>query len=747
MSPERWKQIEGIFHQAVELDAAGRRRFLDEACAGDAELLGEVASLLTHETSSDERFDSAVKGAAAALTSQEAFAGRRIGVWRLVKEIGRGGMGAVYLAERDDEHFRKQVAVKLIKRGMDTQFVIERFRHERQILASLDHPYIARLLDGGSTEDGLPFFVMDYIEGRPIHRYSDEEKLDTRARCRLFREVCSAVSYAHQNLIVHRDLKPSNVLVTVDGSPRLLDFGLAKLLSDQGPEFTQTAMPMLTPDYASPEQVRGETITTATDVYCLGAMLYELLTGTRPHRISSYTAGAIERAICEREVERPSAVSGRRELRGDLDTILLTALRKDPAQRYHSVEQFSDDLRRYLEGLPVRARPRSAAYIARKFVRRHGVGVAVAALVFFSLLGGIIASMWQAGRADQQRQLAEHNRLAAEHERTRAQEQTRLAEQSAQLAVEQWRRAEREKRAADSEHLDAERRFQLVRQLAGKFLFDIEDSISQLPGGTGARKLVVKTALEYFDTLAREKLHDDPLRIELAQGYKKLGQVQGNPFGPNLGDTSGAAESYGKSCRLLEEVLARNPSNVAVGAELAESYSSLALVISHLGNSAQAQVNIDKALTLINGLRRRGPDDVSLKSLAVEITSSGAVLFLGNGRLNDALQANQEAIRLSEELLKQNPSDREIRHRLAGAYSSRGRILTSLEDLNGALAVLQKAPASSTFSRPPASGGGWRRQTRRICWRGWTGASPWYGWEAPGYSRTRQRAWRCFQRA
>jgi serine/threonine protein kinase len=315
-----------------------------------------------------------------------------IGPYRILRKLGEGGMGAVYLAERDDAQYKKQVAVKLVKRGMASSLIVRRFRNERQILAALDHPNIGRLLDGGSTEDGLPYFVMEYIEGKPINEYADAQNLSTAARLKLFRKVCAAVHYAHQKLVVHRDIKPSNILVTAEGEPKLLDFGIAKLLDadtaagliDTG----ATAVGMMTPDYASPEQVRGLAVTIATDIYSLGVVLYQLLTGRRPYQIKSLSPQDILQAICEQEPLRPSTAvtraqqtagteggspTGRqtrgegrtrtfnpdklrRRLRGDLDNIVLMAMRKEPERRYASVEQFSSDIERHLDGLPVIAR-------------------------------------------------------------------------------------------------------------------------------------------------------------------------------------------------------------------------------------------------------------------------------------------------------------------------------------------------------------------------------------------------------
>jgi eukaryotic-like serine/threonine-protein kinase len=422
MTPERWKQIEQLFNSVVELTPAEREAHLDRACAGDTELRREVESLLTGGTGQTALFQTLISEAAGSLATvgEDALVGQRVGVYRITSMIGRGGMAEVYRAVRDDDQYQKQVAVKLVKRGMISEFTLTRFRHERQILASLEHPNIARLLDGGTTEDELPYFVMECVEGQAITEYCEANNLTLKQRLKLFRSVCAAVQHAHRNLVVHRDLKPSNILVTKEGVPKLLDFGIAKLLA---PEMsheavtvaqTMTAMRLMTPDYASPEQVRGEPITTATDVYSLGAVLYELLTGERAHQLKSLSLAEIERVVCRTDVERPSAAAGRkkaaaklqRELAGDLDNIVLMSLRKEPERRYQSVEQLSEDIRRYLEGRPVAARQDTFGYRAGKFVRRHKVGVGIAATFLLLLIGVAVMETVQAARISRERDRA-----------------------------------------------------------------------------------------------------------------------------------------------------------------------------------------------------------------------------------------------------------------------------------------------------------------------------------------------------
>jgi serine/threonine protein kinase len=392
-------------------------------------------------------------------------------------------MGVVYRARRSDDVFKKDVAIKVVKRGMDTDAILRRFRHERRILASLEHPYIARVLDGGSTEGGLPYLVMEYVDGRPVTAYSNQLGLGLHERLQLFQRICEAVEHAHRNLIVHRDLKPSNILVDTQGHPRLLDFGIAKILdeTDSGLLLTTINQRLFTPAYASPEQVKGEPVTVASDVYCLGLVLYELLTGCPAQTLQAATPAATLKAVCEEEIRPPSQAArlarssgsaapvAPERLGGDLDRIVLMAVEKEPRLRYGSVEQLASDIRNFQESRPILARPQTVRYRTVKFVRRHRGALAAAAVIVLSLLGGIAYSTYQARRA--------------------------------------------------------EARFQQVRKLANTFVFDVDDAIQPLAGSTKARQLLVSTGLEYLDSLAAEAGGDPDLQLDLAQAYIKLGNV------------------------------------------------------------------------------------------------------------------------------------------------------------------------------------------------------------------------------
>lgn len=430
MNPERWSQIQALFEAALEQEPPKRITFLKAACENDLELYREVSSLLE----SDQQINSLIDGRALdAVTlsrekeAQDALADPEVvGPYRIVRRIGQGGMGIVYLAERIEGAFEQRVALKLIKRGMDTESIIRRFMSERQILARLQHPHIARLLDGGSTEDGRPYFAMEYIEGIPLLQYCNVKGLDIDARLGLFEDVCRAVQYAHRNLIVHRDLKPGNILVTRDQQVKLLDFGIARMLQedDATPQtlLTEAGMRVLTPEYAAPEQVSGKSITTQTDVYSLGVVLYELLCGVRPLKLTSHTPKEVEAVICEKMPAKPSSRLAENEkteesyatspeklirrLEGDLDVICLKALQKEPERRFSSVDEFWQDIARHLSGLPVNAQSDSTLYRLRKFISRHKNGVFMAAASALLLLTVISVYTWRISKERDRAQLA-----------------------------------------------------------------------------------------------------------------------------------------------------------------------------------------------------------------------------------------------------------------------------------------------------------------------------------------------------
>lgn len=420
MSDERWRRVAEVLDQVLVREPAEWSSVLDDTCGGDLELRGTVESLLQRLETARSFLTTPPAAAAAALLSEmrdtgvEAWEGRQIGAHRIVREIGRGGMSRVFLAERADGAFTQQVAVKLLRPGLDSEIDHERFRAERQILATLNHANIARLLDGGVTEHGLPYLVLEYVAGQPIDQYCEQHALSLNQRIELFLTVIEATQYAHRNLIVHRDLKPSNILVTSDGGVKLLDFGLAKLLEPDAasfaPPLTQAGQRLMTPEYAAPEQIRGESITTLTDVYQLGAVLYQLLTGHMPFGERSGAVHVLEHAVLNTDPPLPSSAAGsdvmRRALRGDVDAIVMKAMRKEPERRYSSAGALLEDLQRFRAGQPVVARPDGSMYRMMKFARRHRAGVAVAGAIALLLTSGAFRERTLRARAEAEAQKA-----------------------------------------------------------------------------------------------------------------------------------------------------------------------------------------------------------------------------------------------------------------------------------------------------------------------------------------------------
>ena len=492
MTPERWRLVEAAFDKISSLPLDERQDALNEL---DDSLHSDVEPLLAQDERTGATLQSVIAAGSRIIRESNTT---QYGRWRTTGIIGHGGMGTVYSARRDDSAFEKQVAVKVLHEGIASPAMRERFAQERQILATLEHPNIARLLDGGETADGIGYIVLEYVDGKDILSYCDSRALTIPDRLRIFLKVCEAVAWAHRNLVVHRDLKPGNILVTESGEPKLLDFGIAKLLGP-GLDRTVTAMQALTPQYASPEQILGRPITTASDVYSLGVVLFELLTQRRPYDLAGRTPSEAENAI----TRTPPAAPG---LGNDLDNILSMALRKEPERRYDSVQQFAADLERFLGNRPVLARADTRWYRTGKFVRRNRLALALAAAVAVATVAGVVALRYQAQRA--------------------------------------------------------ERRFQQVRQLANRFM-DFHDEVAKTPGTLKAREMIVSTAIQYLNSLSSEVSDDPGLQWELAHAWGKVAAAQGSNVAPSLGRWRDAAQSYGKALALARPLAARNALNNA----------------------------------------------------------------------------------------------------------------------------------------------------------------------------------------
>jgi eukaryotic-like serine/threonine-protein kinase len=678
MTPEQWQRVRPILESALELDSAHRTAYLDRACA-DQSLRSEVESLIAvHEQAGTGLLNSAA--------TPDFFAGdearfrlppgKRTGAYEILEEIAVGGMGAVYRAIRADGQYKQQVALKIVRSELGTELTATRFKNERQILATLNHPNIARILDGGTTDEGMPYFVMELVEGQRIDQYCDAHKLATNERLALFLQVCSAVQYAHQRLIIHRDIKPGNILVTAEGVPKLLDFGIAKILESNEatgqPEQTISLIRLLTPEYASPEQVKGEPITTASDIYSLGVVLYELLTGRTPYNVPTHTPHEISRAVCEAEPEKPSTAVRRKQLpagngeskgtddsalstvregspeklskrlSGDLDNIVLMALRKEPQRRYASVEQFAQDIRRHLDHLPVLARKDTFGYRTSKFVTRHKVGVAVAALVTVALLSATGVTLRQA-------------------------------------------------RIARANALRAERRFNDVRKIANSLLFDVHDSIQALEGATSARKLIVQLGLEYLDDLSAESAADPGLEKELAAAYQKLGDIQTGTTLGNVGDRAGGIASYRKAVKLREELSRQFPRDWAIQNDLVKTYVALGRGLLVVGAQVESNEYLEKAFQIARPLSEQHPDNPSLLYTLGSIEWHRASSLWRLAETEAALRAFRESAETFSRVTTLEPTNTRARRSVAVADKSAGGTLEELQKLDEALHSYRQA--------------------------------------------------------
>ena len=636
MQPEPESRVAEIVEGALECDPRERSVFVAQSCAGDAGLLTEVESLLRSLDSVDRFLETpaAQQNAASFLGSDGGLQpGRRLGEYEIISLLGEGGMGEVYLAE--DLALGRQVAIKWIKRSFVGANPRRLFRHEERILAGLNDPHIARLYGAAVTPEGAPYFVMEYVNGPRLDEYCDERGLTVEERLILFRKVCSAVAYAHQHLVIHRDLKPANIRVTAEGEPKLLDFGIAKLLDParvSNADQTGTLSGMMTPAYASPEQLRGEPMTTVSDVYSLGVILYELLVGERPPELAALPSHGIGRAMEAHDAPPPSAAvlrpgrnpaalratrkldpeGLRRRIEGDLDNIVRMAMRQEPERRYASVGQFSDDIRRHLEALPVIAQKDTLSYRTAKFVRRHRASVAAAALLFLTLVGGIVATAWQAHRVEQQR-------------------------------------------------VRAERRFDEVRRLAHSLMFEIHDSIQNLAGSTPTRRLIVSRALEYLESLAQESGGSPALRRELAIAYEKIGEIQGNPYSANLGDTDGALASYRKATAILENLNTSRGIDDTRG-ELARCYRALGDVLEQKAELEEMLRQYRKSLAIFADLSAENPGDfLARRELARTWEALGDGLSRTTDAIAEPLDCYRKNLAIMQDLLAGNPADSALR--------------------------------------------------------------------------------------
>ena len=633
VSQEYFSRLDSLFHQALGISTEeDREAFLKISCGEDTALREDIRRLLEG--------DSAVR-----LANSSAPPLPRFGIYHARRLVGRGGMGAVYLATREDGEVSLQVAVKVISSPLWSPLLEERFRRERQILAQMRHPGIAAFLDGGVTEDGLPFLVMEYVEGEPIDRYCGSRGLAIRERLELFLEVCAAAGFAHQQLVVHRDIKPGNVLVTRSGEPKLLDFGLARTMESAAQPADNPTL-FLTPLYSSPEVLRGRPAAVTDDVYSLGVLLYELLTGKRPFGSPESTPAEIIESVFTSEPRRPG-------IDGDLDAIALRAVARPLDHRYSSVTDLADDISNYLAGRPVRAAAGGALYRARKFVARHKAMAAAALLLVVSIVTGVAATFLEAHEA-------------------------------------------RLQRAA------AERRFQEARELARYMMFELQNSIQKLPGATPIKADMVRHSLAYLDRIAAEKSNDDALRIDIGEGYTELADVLGHPLRPNLGEAAQARDIYAKAISILQPVAARDP---RARRALARAQLMLGMSLTFYRQWEPGRKLVETSARDLSQLAEAWPNDFEIlkqaalahDSLAVTISQRDGYTTGGD---RSAVADLWKAIHYAESALRVKPGDPETVGQLASSYN-RLALLTQTQDRPAAAKYFEKALATLD-SLPPA---------------------------------------------
>ncbi len=664
MTPGQFRELRTAFESLLSAPPADRVRLIDEIAARDSALAAELRRMLAAHGAESSVLD---HPPAASVVVDEAP--RTVGPYRVEREIGRGGMGIVYLASRADGSFQKHVAIKVLRRGVgaDDSF-LARFRREREILAQLNHPHIAAILDAGATSGGDQYFVMEYVDGVPLTAYCRDHALSIRQKLELFLQICDAVQHAHRNLTVHRDLKPSNILVTAAGAVKLLDFGIAKLIAPVGVETAEplATLAVLTPEYASPEQIRREPVTTAVDVFSLGILLYEMLTGEHPFHSRGRLPHEVMSAITEDD-PRPM----RAPIAGELQAIVLTALRKQPSWRYPSVEQLSGDVSRYLRGLPILAKGNRWTYRLRKFARRQWIPLTATALVIAALAGGIVATRRQT--------------LAAEYARAQEAKERRIAEESA-------RNAAASQRLADAARLKERERYRDVRGLAASLLFDLHDRVRDLAGSATARRLMVEKAQQQLELLRADSENDPTLRRDLAAAYERMGELRLDPDQRGKSGAAAALDAYHRALNLRRALADQPGATVADRRDLALSFSKLADGEMFAGNIQAAVDAYQRAWSIAHSLA-----DPSGKRALAQIDERRCTVLLASGNNAGAIEACREGIAALAPFAQAAAGDIEVQRTLAtteSAYANALRLTGKPAD-----AVKQGEAAMESFDR------------------------------------------------
>lgn len=650
MTTEQWSEVKRVFGAVLEVAPGERARWLDENCP-KTELRAEVESLLGSYEESTQFLEDRPAGQTRAIEHALSIpqAGQRVGDYLLEREIGRGGMGIVFEARHEGEGFEQRVALKLIRAGFGLEELAGRFKYERKILARLEHPGIARLLDGGSTKHGVPYLVMEFVEGLPIDQWCATRNPPIAARVKLMLQVLDAVAYAHQRLVIHRDLKPSNILVNMEGRPKLLDFGIAKVLSEEneapGLEKTRTGRYLLTPEYASPEQIQGEPVTTASDIYSLGVLLYALLSSHRPFDVTGLPTLEAIRKVVETEPAPPSARAAGEAaaiLRGDLDNIVLKCLRRDPQERYSSVRALMADLGAWLDGGAVSATAPTLRYRVGKWMRRNKVEAVVVGALVVSIFAGTVSTAWQA-------------------------------------------------RQAHLARLKAEARFREVQKLSRSLLFEIHESVRKLPGGMETRALILRRATEFLDGLAKDAGDDAVLKAELAEGYRKLGSLLGSNLSENLGRKQEAVPIYEKGIRLAEEAVAAQPGRFEPLAVLDGLLVETALLYANLERRPERQKAIARLEEVIRIMEREHANNAYARSSVAIDLCQLAMIVTSDKQYDRARELYARATAIFDSLPPELAGSERVRTQRGFAYKRLGSLQIVAGKLEEAESSYKKA--------------------------------------------------------
>ncbi len=642
MEKSVWAQLKPILEKALTLDPENKEAYLKEACSGDPKLHAEAIRMLANESELTFEWPPAFWFAGKASTCQE---GQLLGRYKLIKEIGRGGMGTVFLAERVDGEYDQKVAIKILQDGRTSAALVQKLRNERQILASLKHPNIVNILDGGSTDQGIPFIVMEYVDGKSITDYIEEQQLGLNQKLHLFQKLCDVISFAHQKLIIHRDIKPSNILITRSGEIKLLDFGIAKILNTQDQTFQETQQLFITPEYASPEHIKGQPLGMSSEVYSLGILFYQILTGINPFTTTSGSLSSWLEVICEYNPPPPSKQIQKinPKLDSDLDHICLKALRKDPKERYHSVDHFSQDIARYLSHLPVIATRGQWPYRAKKFALRNRTFILSGLAILLTILAGLFSSLYQAGMAKAM--------------------------------------------------------FNDLRSLTGSMLFEFYDGVASLEGTTAVKELVISRAITYLEKLESRNSGNPELMNEVSDGYQRLGNIQGNSYVANMGKTGDAYISYSKAVRISESLVIKNSTNQKYAFSLSQAYLGLGDIMYTLGRLDTTLVLYQKSNHLLSELSDKHPDSLKYRLALSESFNrigdvSGMYGYSNLGNTSMAISSYHKSIEILEKGLAREPGNAAFRNALAVSLS----MLASLYTVTGKHLEAIDAGYQSVFS-------------------------------------------------